>query len=162
MKKFTLFLTLIAIVLACFSASYTVFAEEGDNGYVYYAQDKDGVFTAYSVAPLSDNENDVTITTTNPINVKTIYAFNAQYKKGVEGRIYVEIKHNSEGENIRAIKIDGNKVENINATFTEGVVSFYIDQAGTYAIIDITDATINTFSWYHIVLIAGVVKTGQQ
>ena len=157
MKRFGLFLALIAIVVACCGASYTAFAEDGDNGYVYYAKDEGGVFTAYSVAPLSDNAGDVTVTKAEPKSLNTVYAFTAQYKNGAEGRVYVEIKHSEEGKNLRAVKIDGNNVENINATFTEGAVSFYVDQAGTYAIIDVTDAVKEGFYWYHIALIAGIV-----
>ena len=55
------------------------------------------------------------------------------------------------------MNIDGNNIENINATFTEGAVSFYVDQAGTYAIIDVNDAVKEGFYWYHIALIAGIV-----
>ena len=156
MKKLCLIFALIAIFTACIGASYTAIAEE-NNGYVYYAKDVDGVLTAYSVAPLSENAADVTVTKTTPTQVKTLYAVDIQYKNDASGRVYVEIKNNSEGEKLRAVKIDGNNLESINATFTEGVVSFYVDTAGTYAIIDVTDAVAGGFSWYHIALIAGVV-----
>ncbi len=156
MKKISILLTLIAVVIACFGISVTALADGGD-GYVYYAQDVDGVFTAYSVTPLSDNKDDISLTKAENLSVNTVYAFNAGYKNDAKGRVYVQIKYEGDGADLRAVKVNGNNVENIDASFADNMVSFYIDQAGTYAVIDVKNAVKGGFAWYHILLIVGVV-----
>ena len=125
-------------------------------GYVYYAKGEDGVLTAYSKVALSENVSDVTVQqTTKTLVVDTEYAFEVEFKNGASGKIYVELKMDGSSENLRVVKIDGKKISNLDARFTAESITFHLDQAGTYAVIDVTVSVNGGFAWYHALIIAG-------
>lgn len=146
--------------LLCLGSNALVFAcaeeKEENTDYVYYAQAMDGVLTAYSTIELTDNREDIVIEkATGNLNINSIYAFSAEFGDELEGKIYIEYAIDGTSENLRAVKVNGNELQNLDAEFTEEKISFFIDEAGTYAIIDVDNAVKSGLAWYHVLLFIG-------
>ena len=59
---------------------------------------------------------------------------------GVSGKCTVTFKTDRDTEQLRAVKIDGNRVSNLAGTYADGQISFSIDADGVYALIDVDEA----------------------
>ena len=164
MKRFFKWISVIFTASIClglmFLPSINASAETAapNDNYVYYAQAEDEVLTAYSTTAISEDKNDVVVQKeTSKLAVDTEYAFSLEFKNGVNGKVYVELAMDGTSESLRVVQITGKEVKNLDAKFMQEKITFFVDEAGTYAVIDINTAASGGFAWYHGALIGGIV-----
>ena len=166
MKKFFKWISMMFTASLCLglmllpAVTATAETAEAGNSYVYYAQAEDGILTAYSKTAISDDKNDIVIE--KGIQTSIIdneYAFSLAFQNGASGKIYIELTMDASSETLRVVKIEGKEIINLDATFVDEKITFHLDQAGTYAVIDVNASVNSGFEWYHALMIAGFVAS---
>lgn len=136
-------------------AIYEEPAEGKDNKYTY-AYRLDGVLTAWSDCRIvSDKSRIVLSGNASPMPAKcgldnaALYGFDVAFLSDVTGRINIRLAVEGDTEKLRVVKIDGKRLTNMSADFKDGECSFYIDEAGRYALIDASKIQkAGGFAWY--------------